>query len=131
VAHVVTEIRGNLRGRRRGRHQALRGRDEQPHGVADGLEALACGIEERARPVPIPVRRAVDLHPGLVEIDERTQRARTLFIEDGARALEPLVRLAGANDGVGRSRQPCVEGHGSSCTLRAPSLSRCRRLEPA
>src|SRR5262249_44112767 len=60
---------------------------------ADGLELLACDVEERPCPVAIAVRPAPDLHPGLVEIDERTQRARALLVEDGAGALEPLVRL--------------------------------------
>src|SRR5262245_36038171 len=63
---------------------------------ADGLELLACHIEERPRPVAIAVRPAPDLHPGLVEVDERTQRARALLVEDGAGALEPLVGFAGA-----------------------------------
>src|SRR5262249_59404224 len=67
-----------------------------PAGHADGLELLARDIEERPCPVPIPVRAAPDLHPGLVEVDERAQRARALLVEDGARALEPLVRIARA-----------------------------------
>src|SRR5262249_58887801 len=65
-------------------------------GHADGLELLARDIEERPRPVAIAVRPAPDFHPGLVEVDERAQRARALLVEDGARALEPLVRLARA-----------------------------------
>src|SRR5262249_53207188 len=56
-----------------------------PAGHADGLELLARDIEERPCPVPIPVRAASDLHPGLVEVDERAQRARPLLVEDGAR----------------------------------------------
>src|SRR5262245_58649181 len=63
---------------------------------ADGLELLARHIEERPRPVAIAVRPAPYLHPGLVEVDERAQRARALLVEDGARTLEPLVRLARA-----------------------------------
>src|SRR5262245_16167431 len=48
---------------------------------ADGLELLARHIEEGAHPVAIPVRPAPNLHPGLVEVDERAQRARALLIE--------------------------------------------------
>src|SRR5262249_9115988 len=60
---------------------------------ADGLELLACDVEERLRPVAIPLWPAPDLHPGLVEIDERAQRARALLVEDSAGAPEPVVRL--------------------------------------
>src|SRR5215470_13275261 len=74
------------------RSQRLGALDPARH--ADGLELLARDIEERPRPVAISVRAAPDLHPGLVEIDERAQRARALLVEDGAGALEPLVRLA-------------------------------------
>src|SRR5262249_448468 len=72
---------------------------------ADGLELLACDIEERPRPLAIPVRPAPDLHPGLVEVDERTQRACALLVEDGAGALEPLVGFTWA------SRKPAALRH--------------------
>src|SRR5262249_36241113 len=74
--------------------QRLRALDPARH--ADGLELLARDIEELPRPVPIPVRPAPDLHPGLIEIDERTQRACALLVEHGARALEPAVCLVRA-----------------------------------
>src|SRR5262249_51565241 len=63
---------------------------------ADGLELLARDVEEHPRPVAIAVQAAPDLHPGLVEIDERAQRARALLVEDGTGALEPGVCLARA-----------------------------------
>src|SRR5215470_15756466 len=75
------------------RSQRLGALDPARH--ADGLELLARDIEQRTRPVAIAVRAAPDLHPGLVEIDERAQRARALLVEDGAGALEPPVRLVG------------------------------------
>src|SRR5262249_24674439 len=74
--------------------QRLRALDPARH--ADGLKLLVRHIEERTRTVPIPVRPAPDLHPGLVEVDERAQRARALLVEDGARALKPVVCLAWA-----------------------------------
>src|SRR5262245_1732783 len=64
---------------------------------ADSLELFACRIEERPRPVAIAVRSAPDLHPGLVEVDERAQRARALLVEDGTGALEPVVCLVRAS----------------------------------
>src|SRR5262245_9217889 len=67
-----------------------------PAGHADRLELLACDVEQRPRTVAIPLWPAPDLHPGLVEIDERAQRARALLVEDGACAREPLVGFAGA-----------------------------------
>src|SRR5262249_62295501 len=71
--------------------QRLRALDPARH--ADGPELLARDVEEHTRPVPIPVRPAPDLHPGLVEVDERAQRPRALLVEDGAGPLEPVVRL--------------------------------------
>src|SRR5262245_22717651 len=89
------------RGRRHRDHslaatctQRLRALDPPRH--ADGLELIARDIEERTGALPIPVRPEADLHPGLVEVDERAQRARALLVEDGARPLEPIVRLARA-----------------------------------
>src|SRR5262249_24513369 len=60
---------------------------------AEGAELLARDVEELVRPVAIPVQLAADLHPGLVEVDERAQRARALLFEDGAGALEPVACL--------------------------------------
>src|SRR5262249_39480711 len=64
---------------------------------AEGAELLARDVEELVRPVAIPVQLAADLHPGLLEVDERAQRARALLVEDGAGALEPVACLARAS----------------------------------
>src|SRR5262249_25444068 len=86
------------------RPQRLGALDPARH--ADGLELLTRDIEERSRPLAIPVRLAPDLHPGLVEVDERTQRACALLVEDGAGALEPLVGFTGASRKRAELRHP-------------------------
>jgi hypothetical protein len=69
------------------------------------LERSASRVEQRECTLAVSIPAPPYLHPRLVEVGDRAQRARALLVKHVARLLEPLPRLVNPAGERTESRQ--------------------------